>query len=116
MSDISRAGNLGVIPQGVAYSFAPRQGYTSGQEIAGEYMAMLGASASLASVGIPHNFKQDGVNAKIPITGGALDQGGAAEVPADSWQLLENEVHKDIFESPNALIIEAAKLGSLGAI
>jgi len=41
---------------------------------------------------------------------------GGQEVPQDSWEIQANEVHEDIYKSPNALLIEASKTGSLGAI
>lgn len=41
---------------------------------------------------------------------------GFAEVPVDTWQLLANEVQRDIKEHPNVLAMESAVPGSLAEV
>lgn len=110
------AGLNGPTDQGIQFTWNNREGYKAGGSIKGPSAAMKAYPAALVAAGIAHSVSESGGIITIQIQSGGTVEVGQSEAPIDSWQLVNNIALKDIYESPNALVIEAAKAGSLGAI
>lgn len=110
------AGVNGATFQGYAFTYTPRSGYTAGQSYSGPVGVMRQEQSALSASGVAFRYNESGGVGTITVDGNMAVDSGAAEVPIDSWSLLGNEIHKDIYESDLALKIEDAGRGNLGKL
>lgn len=110
------AGFNGATFQGNVFTYNPRGGYTAGHSFSGPVGVMRQEQAALVATRAAFRYTESGGVGTITIDGNVAVDNGASEAPIDSWQLLGNEIHKDIYESDLALGIEDAQRGSLGKV
>lgn len=106
------------VAQPAEVTYSPVNGLSFNQPYEGTDIVQANAIAnSYIAARLPFAYTSDGRTHKIvPVIQGVSADGTGAEVPHDRWEILANENHKDIYESPLALSLEASVPGILGQI
>lgn len=108
-------GTLSPVPQTPEVRYDPTRGiwYRLAWESAGDNLESIALQCQAARVGYEHT-KSGHKSRLIAEAGGS--QLGYQDVLADNWQILANEIQKDVREHPFALAMEESAAGMIGKV
>lgn len=108
-------GSIAAFAQPPEVTFDPQRGQIISQrwESAGDGLG--GVACGLAASRIPYNWTKSG-RKSVLVASASGSQLGIPEVICDTWQILANEIQKDIKEFPGFLEMEENYPGTIGYI
>jgi hypothetical protein len=108
-------GRLGPVAKAPKIEFDPQRGQVIVQEFQCAGAGLAGHAQIFAQLRIPYSWDlSPHVSKLVARASGAA--AGIPEITVDTWQILCNELQKDILECSAALTVEAAYPGTLGYI
>lgn len=109
MAEIRATGTTEPVRQADELTYDPQRGYsrTIRYECVGENL--FGTANQLAALGYNYNLTSSGAKSVLIATSGAATD-GQPEVTTDTWQILANEIQKDIREHPLFRAVSEADL------
>ena len=108
-------GTLAPIAKSPVVQFDPQRGYVTRQEYESGGDNLLSTAQSLAAQRIGYEFTRSAAVSRIvaSISGG---QPGQNDVELDTWQILANEIEKDVKQHPTFLAMEESYAGTIGYV